>query len=155
MVIYLEAQLTVIQTRALETESTDVDPARSSSSNNRSNDSKAKNNNLNSRLNPKSSANVVQKELCSLCDDSHPSAQKGLLSCKIFLLMTHKERGDHLCKKKICLQCLDATTKWNDSAHKCSDTWVCPNEFHKKFERKNHVLVCSSHVNEEDNKKLL
>ena len=152
MVIYLEAQLTITQAKALATEPVELDPPAKLNSNSRNRNTSQ--GNLR-QIPPKQSVNLVQKELCSLCDDSHPSANKNLFSCKKFLLMTHKERADHLCKKQFCLQCLDASTKWNDPAHKCSDTWVCPNAAHQKFDRKNHILVCGFHLKEEDSKRLL
>ena len=153
LLIYLEAELSIIQTKALALEPIDLDPVPLGGGN------KGKNIPPNSsppyRQSPRSTANVVQKELCNLCDDTHINANKGLLSCRKFLVMTHKERAEHLRKKQFCLQCMCVLARWNDPAHQCSDTWICPNSAHDKYQRKNHLLVCGQHSKEEDNRNLL
>ena len=148
LIVYLEAQLSIIQTRAFETESEELKQQTVPKD-----DEKPP-------KGGKGSSGYVTKatpangELCKLCDDKHPSANKAFWSCKIFLLMSFKERGDLVRKKQHCLQCLDVSTKWRDPNHSCTTTYVCPHDSHGKFEKKLHILLCGPHAKDEENKNL-
>ena len=145
MIIFLEAELSIVQTRAFECES-DLDP-------------KDDQGDKLGKGNPKKPSGGFAgytdiKEECHYCGDRHPSSNKGHLSCKKFLTMTRKERWSHIMQKKHCLQCLDGRTRWNDPNHKCSADWICPNEAHAKFDKKLHFMICQFHVEDEQNKQL-
>ena len=157
LIVYLEAQLTIIQTRAFETESDelqqqttpkDPDDKLGGKGGGKVGKTPA------SGYNVASSANAASGELCKLCDDKHPSANKAFWSCKIFLLMSFKERGDLVRKKQYCLQCLDVSTKWRDPNHSCTVTYICPHESHSRFDKKLHILLCGPHAKDEENKNL-
>ena len=149
LIIYLEAQLSIIQTRAFETESDELKQLqqKKDSSDKSEKDGKDK------KYTP--SVNVVDKEICKLCGEKHPSSNKTFCNCKKFLLKSHKERGDMVRKNHYCLQCLDGATKWMDSEHSCSEKWICPHESHEKFKKKLHILICGVHAKDEKNKELL
>ena len=151
MITYLEEQLSIIQTRVFEVGSADFQASSSNDPNQRNRDPFDK-----LPRNEKKAQYLVGfvNELCNLCEEKHPNANRGFVQCKKFLLMSPKQRCDHVRKKKICLQCLDGKTKWNDSEHSCSDKWVCQHESHKKYEKKLHLLVCELHTDEQNNKQL-
>ena len=94
MIIYLEAQLSIIQTRAFEEDSVDLkqEPKRETPlpPKNNSKGSFAGFNNDKTKDNDEG----------SLCDEKHPSANKGFVNCKKFLGMSNKERNAHVMKKK-------------------------------------------------------
>ena len=149
MIIYLEAQLSIIQTRAFEAESADLQLAQQLQKKDSDKDGK------HDRDKKSGMSMIVEKEVCNLCDEQHVNSNKGFSSCKKFLLMTHKRRAIQIKKKKYCLQCLDVSTRWNDPEHCCSDRWICRNESHEKYAKKLHFLVCEFHTCDEKNVELL
>ena len=68
--------------------------------------------------------------------------------------MDGNARRKKLFAKKLCAQCLDPGTRFY-TEHECSKEFACPNEFHSKFKRSLHVLVCSAHKAEQKNQELL
>ena len=97
--------------------------------------------------------NLVNDQ-CRLCDDIHPNADMDFTHCRKFLQMSPRKRCEHVWKKKLCLQCLDGKTRWNDLTHDCCDKWICQHEAHVKYEKKLHFLLCEYHIEDERNKKL-
>ena len=153
LIVYLEAQLSIIQTRAFETESDEFKQVLPSA------EDKSQKGGRGGK--PQSGFTVTHDsaapatgELCKLCDDKHPSANKAFWSCKIFLLMSFKDRGELVRKKQHCLQCLDVSTKWRDPNHSCSTTYICPHASHSRFDKKLHILLCGPHAKDEQNKNL-
>lgn len=145
-IIYLEAELSVVQTRAFESESTELraihDQSHPPPASKR----------------PPSSHPMVNTafvlEDCELCDEKHPNANKGFLCCKRFLKMSQKERCEHVKAKRRCVQCLETTVSWNDPNHVCSEEWICQSQSHAKYNKKLHVLLCEYHTGEDANKQL-
>ena len=92
---------------------------------------------------------------CSLCDKKHVS----LAYCEKFQKMLVKRRFGALIKSKCCYKCLrldaafdyDNREEWfKEHAEFCDNTWVCKvGQCESKDEMyKNHILVCSRHINE-------
>ena len=160
MIVFLEAELQIIQTRANETESASSDVAgegvsRKEDTKDSSRDKRNSTNNNNidrCKIKP-DKVNVTRGEACNLCDDTHNNANKEFLQCKKFLEMTPKQRCSLVFSKKKCMQCLSGSAKWNDKDHvkNCSSKWICQNDHHQKFERKLHFLICEAHHNEAEN----
>ena len=161
MIVFLEAQLQIIQTRANETESADPDAAvndggSKKEDNNRNNSKNDRNNNSNNNIKPKTTparVNVAKGEACNLCDETHNNANKEFTQCKKLLEMTPKQRCDLVFSKKKCMQCLSGTARWNDKDHikNCSTKWICQNPHHQSFDRKLHFMICQPHHGEADN----
>ena len=152
MIIYLNSQLSIIQVRSSEAETND----HPSSDLKSTTVNKDKDSSLKGKVGGAGALLKVNvaKELCKLCNMVHPSPNKSFVCCKRFLLMSFKNRCDLVRKGKYCLQCLDGETKFNEPEHKCSDRWLCKNEAHAAFDKKLHFLLCSRHVEDEDNKQL-
>ena len=94
MIVYLEAQLSIIQTRASESESYEsVVPAHVEGK-------KAGGENPSRGKNDR--AHVGGKEVCSLCDETHSNPKKIFTACRKFLTMSRKNRGELVRKKKMC-----------------------------------------------------
>ena len=98
----------------------------------------------------------MDEVVCKLCDQKHFGHNMGLLKCKHFLVMNPKERGELVRRKRICLQCLNNETKWDDPMHssKCSAAWACQHESHGKYDKKMHFLLCGFHTFDKRNKDL-
>ena len=148
MIIYLEAQLSIIQTRAFETESAELqllqdqkdqkgDPA--------SND-KPQEKGKKPPFVGFTPSDKDGKKQCSLCEDKHPNPGKDFFQCKKFLEMSRNDRKKLVMRLKKCLQCLGTGTRWNDSNHTCSDKWVCLHDSHDSFKKKLHFLLCEEHM---------
>ena len=73
------------------------------------------------------------------------------VKCKEFRKLTCNERLERMKKVKVCFQCLQS----HPFRAECENDFVCKNEWHKKFNKGFHVLVCQEHEQEEENKKLL
>ena len=154
LLTFLTAELKVIQIRAAEASE---DTENKSNRDNRDNRDKGNNDKEKPKDKPKFGGGgynpvLHAAEKCSLCDEKHSDPNITFASCKKFLTMTCNQRGALVRKKKCCLQCIDGRTKHFDPKHECSDRWVCKNEFHEKFQRKLHFLLCSRHVDDADNK---
>ena len=114
MIIFLEAQLSIIQTRAAETESVETDPSNPSDNNPpRSGGGGGGSSRGGGGGTPRGGGaggggrvNHVGSEQCNLCDESHPSANKSFVMCKRFLEMTPRQRSDLVRRKRKCFQCL-------------------------------------------------
>ena len=156
--------MSIIQTRANETESDEPTNDRDSGTGNSSRDNannstrgdNSRDNNRDRNMARRNErVNQSGREACSLCDDTHPSANKEFVKCKKFLEMTPNQRGELVRRKHKCLQCLDGAARWNDEQHirDCPAQWICPNESHARFDRKLHFLLCG-HAGEEVNQAL-
>ena len=77
MIVYLEAQLSIIQTRASESECFDSPAPLQLSNKKDGNDNSAKGRN--------DRAHVGGKEVCSLCDECHSNPKKIFTACRKFL----------------------------------------------------------------------
>ena len=141
--------MSIIQTRAFESESADLQLLQDQKDDPPSNDKQNRD-----KKHPfvgltsaggKKNGNDGKKE-CSLCEDTHPNPGKNFLQCKKFLTMSRGERKKLVMKLKKCLQCLSTGTRWNDSNHTCSDKWVCLHEAHDSFNKKLHFLLCEEHM---------
>ena len=147
MIVFLEAQLSILQIRAAEMEpnsQTQQPPPRDNKS----------------RGNPPPSGGRVNlangsRAKCELCDESHPGSNKTFISCKKFLILPRKEKCDLVRSKKRCLQCLDGATAWNDPNHQCDEQWACQHESHQGYKTKLHFLVCDRHADDDRNVVLL
>ena len=147
MIVYLDAQLSIIQTRASETESYEsFTPTQNTSKKvGLDNPSKEKSDRV----------HVSGKEVCNLCDEVHANPKKLFTACRKFLTMSRKNRGELVRKKKVCLQCLDGNTKFYESGHQCNLDWICPHESHQSYKSKLHILLCFHHAEDEVNIALL
>ena len=150
MIIYLEAQLSIIQTRAFETESAELRSTQDKKDSSRDTQSLPQQ----KRDNKTGPLVNVASDVCGLCDEKHPSANIGFLNCKKFLVMSQKERCNLVRKKQKCLQCLNANVNWKDPNHTCSNEWICQSEAHEKFTKKLHILLCEFHTSDDRNKAL-
>ena len=151
MIQFLNEQLTVIQLRALECESSDSSSTRDKDDNdkrNKSKDDKPKPPGGGARP-PK--ANLTKGGKCNLCGVSHPNPNSDFFNCKKFLGLSCKERGNLVRKLHFCLQCLSTKTKHYDPNHTCSDKWICKHESHASFQKKLHFFVCEVHKTEDEN----
>ena len=153
MIVFLEAQLQIVQTRANETESTELDVGERSSKREDNKDSSRDSNNRERNIKKSESVHLTSQEVCNLCNETHNNADKEFIQCKKFLEMKPKQRCDLVFSKKKCMQCLSSTARWNDKEHvkECSTKWICQNEHHQKFERKLHFLVCEAHHGQAEN----
>ena len=93
---------------------------------------------------------------CDLCGEKHYNPGINFVLCKRFLQMGIKKRKDLVMRKKRCLQCLDGQTGWRETDHKwkCTNRWVCRNDFHDSFDKKLHFLLCEQHADDPQNKQL-
>ena len=132
MVTFLESQLSILQARASAAESIELLSLSNTLGLKKGDGKDSKTSPKHERKFGSSSVNYAQKEMCSLCDEVHPNANIGFFQCRKFLVMPIKKRCEHVRKKKLCLQCLDSSTKWNDSDHSCSDKWVCCDKSHER-----------------------
>lgn len=154
MIVFLEAQLVIIQTRANETESADPNSTNDREPGSREGRDNNNNNNNGGRGGGRGErVNHTDREACALCDEVHPSPNKEFIKCKKFLQMTPNQRGELVRRKHKCLQCLDITARWNEEQHiqNCPVQWACPNNSHERFDRKLHFLLCGPHAGEEAN----
>ena len=95
---------------------------------------------------------------CMVCggpDCENKAGEKDFeyVKCKKFRKMSHQERIDKLKKDRACFQCLKRGHKFNEECKK--KEFCCGDDFHKKYKRTFHVLLCENHREEEENKKLL
>ena len=60
--------------------------------------------------------------------------------------MSPRERLRKLVKDKICFQCLQPNHGTKRACQR--NEFTCKNEFHKKFSKGSHVLVCQAHQEE-------
>ena len=115
MTKFFNDELTVLQLRALECESSDFS---SRDKDNRNND-KTKPNKDNKKS-PGSGGggasggpprvNLQTKGKYIFCGVSHPSPSSDLFNCRKFLVMCCRERGNLVRKLHFCLQCLSTKT---------------------------------------------
>ena len=151
LIIFMESQLSIIQTRAFEAESADLQLAQQLSKSDI--DSKRENDTKHvERLKKPPLSLVVDKEECGLCSETHYSANKSYFNCKRFLTITRKERCALVRNNKHCLQCLHSKSRWNEGEHECSNKWICKNDSHNKHEKKLHFFICEFHT--DDNNQL-
>ena len=156
---FLGAELKIIQLRAVETSSAGNDK-KDGVRDNPGNDKKdGVRDNPGNR--PPAGANIANEpppvtDKCSLCGDKHEFPNINFVFCKRFLKLNVKKRAELVRQKKRCLQCLDGQTGWRETDHrwKCTNKWVCRNDFHDKYEKKLHFLLCHLHVDDEQNKEL-
>ncbi len=145
LIIFMESQLSIIQTRAFEAESADLQLAQHLSKGDI--DSKRENDTKHvEKLKKPPLSLVVDKEECGLCSETHYSANKSYFNCKRFLTITRKERCALVRNNKHCLQCLYSKSRWNEGEHECSNKWICKNDSHSKHEKKLHFFICESVV---------
>ena len=140
MIEYLNFHLSIIQVRAADTGLTEFSKSLSSNvTDDKTNISEGYN---------------VDEGVCKLCDQKHFGHNMELMKCKPFLVMNPKERGELVRKKRICLQCLNNETRWDDPLHsnKCSVTWACQHESHGKYDKKMHFLLCGYHTFDKRNR---
>ena len=94
--------------------------------------------------------------ICHICGKNDHISTKGpgdtqiiqYFSCEVFVNMTPLERFNELRKKNLCSQCLYPGAKQTDGKHKegkCQRDYACQHQFHDKYKRKVHVLVCEDH----------
>ena len=72
--------------------------------------------------------------------------------------MTPKERFKILLKNGLCYQCLAPgalVEKGKHSQGSCCNKFVCKNNSHNKYPRKQHVLLCEEHKDDASNMELL
>ena len=91
----------------------------------------------------------------NLCDENHFGGNKAFTSCKKFLVLPRKEKGDLVRSKKRCLQCLDGSTRFYDSSHHCNLDWLCQHESHQDYNIKLHFLLCTRHADDANNLEML
>ena len=107
---------------------------------------------------------TYQNLKCAICNaDGHvatsgPYGTKVIqyFTCKHFVEMTPKQRYDELHKKNLCYQCLlpHAKLEGKHKEGKCQRDFSCKHSSHSNSIVKKHVLVCSEHSSEEENKQL-
>ena len=127
--------MSIIQARALKAESVGLHSSNLKDSNSYSRASNRYHHDsekVNQKGEKKAFMGLVN-EACNLCDEKHPNASSDFMQCKKFLLMPEKQRCELVRRKKMCLQCLNAKTKWNDAEHSCSDKWICRHSAHAKY----------------------
>ena len=78
-------------------------------------------------------------------------------ACKEFVDLKPFDRFQLLIKKGLCFQCLYPSAKVSEikySEGKCQRDYTCKHPSHDKFPTKKHVLVCSEHEDQEENKQI-
>ena len=167
MIRFLKAELKVVQIRAVESSSSSASCEKKDNRDNSSGRSSG-----GAHLTggdeqiPAAAANadsaaaagvlVATDGKCDLCGEKHHVPGINFVLCKRFLQMGIKKRKDLVMRKKRCLQCLDGQTGWRETDHKwkCTNRWVCRNEFHDTFDKKLHFLLCEQHADDPQNKQL-
>ena len=150
MLGFLEAELSILQAQSSSADSLELSGIPRWNGGRKDN----KGTSQNTTRNVVTPVNFAKRDACTLCDETHPNANYGFFKCRKFLIMTVKERCDHVREKQKCLQCLDSKTKWNDPSHSCMEKWICRDASHVKYSKKLHFMVCSAHTDNEENKKL-
>ena len=100
---------------------------------------------------------------CSFCGEDDHVATTGpgntkivqYYSCKKFADLTPAERFKELRRKGFCYQCLLPGAALSHKDGRCQKEYVCKHESHNRFKMKQHVLVCETHKNTDENKTLL
>ena len=96
-------------------------------------------------------------ESCKACGGSscENKGDRGFeyVKCKKFRAMAPGDRLKKLKKDKVCFQCLQTS---HDIKKDCpNNEFSCKHDFHKKFNKGFHVLVCQDHQDDKENKRLL
>ena len=102
---------------------------------------------------------------CHICgkNDHVPTRGPGgskliqYFSCKEFVDLKPFDRFQLLKRKGLCYQCLYPGAKITDLKHsegRCQRDYTCKHASHNKFPRGKHVLVCSEHKDQEENKQI-
>ena len=147
---FLTSELKIVQIRAIECSSS------KSEKNQNNRDSSAKEKDIPSRSYVGGAVNLIATENCKLCGDKHLNPSINFVLCKKFLQLGIKKRTDLVRRKKCCFQCLDGQTGFRETDHKwkCTNRWVCRNEFHDTFDKKMHFLLCGRHTDDPQNREL-
>ena len=106
----------------------------------------------------KSSQSPVKCSLCGKDDHVVSVTVRGqklvnYFSCEKFVKKRPAKRLVELKCKGLCVQCLRPGVKQNHEGT-CWNTYSCPHESHKEFDKRLHVLVCERHKDDPKNMEL-